>query len=188
MGRLGDGMRRLLTAPLRALVPKSGWQRWLLIALPIVLLLWFLEPAVNVLLKLFELLQRLLQPLLETVFGRILLRTFEISAVDSAMPSMTPTASTLTPSVPTRNSGSRLWIISDETSINRLTKPSTQMPVGMRVVSGGRGLMWVAVSHRARGRRPLGVRRTSSREIVRSPARSAIPPSRHRLHSWRPDR
>lgn len=73
MGRLGDGFRRILTAPLRALLPKSGWQRWLLIALPIVLLLWFLEPAVNVLLKLLELLQRLLQPLLETTFGRILL-------------------------------------------------------------------------------------------------------------------
>lgn len=30
------------------------------------------------------------------------------------------------------NNGSRLWIISDEISINRLTKPSTQMPDGIR--------------------------------------------------------
>ena len=29
------------------------------------------------------------------------------------------------------NTGSRLWIISDETSISKLTKPSTQMPRGM---------------------------------------------------------
>ncbi len=29
------------------------------------------------------------------------------------------------------NSGSRLWIISDETSISRLTKPSTQTPAGI---------------------------------------------------------
>ena len=28
--------------------------------------------------------------------------------------------------------GSRLWIISDEMSISRLTKPSTQMPAGSR--------------------------------------------------------
>ena len=44
---------------------------------------------------------------------------------------MMPTASTLTPSVPTRNRGSRLWIISDEMSISMLTKPSTHTPVGM---------------------------------------------------------
>ncbi|GAB5604826.1 hypothetical protein TK5_09050 [Sideroxyarcus sp. TK5] len=30
------------------------------------------------------------------------------------------------------NKGSRLWIISDEMSISRLTKPSTQTPRGMR--------------------------------------------------------
>ncbi len=55
------------------------------------------------------------------------------------MPSMTPTASTLTPSVPTRNSGSRLWIISEEMSINMLTKPSTQTPAGMlaETMAGG---------------------------------------------------
>ncbi len=37
----------------------------------------------------------------------------------------------LAPRVPTRNIGSRLWIISEETSMSRLTKPSTQTPVGM---------------------------------------------------------
>ena len=30
------------------------------------------------------------------------------------------------------NSGSRLWIISDEMSISMLTKPSTQIPEGIR--------------------------------------------------------
>jgi len=45
---------------------------------------------------------------------------------------MMPTDSTLMPSVLTMNSGSRLWIISDEMSISRLTKPSTQTPRGMR--------------------------------------------------------
>jgi len=29
------------------------------------------------------------------------------------------------------NIGSRLWIISEAISINRLTQPSTQMPVGI---------------------------------------------------------
>ncbi len=56
------------------------------------------------------------------------------------MPSITPTASTLTPSVPTRNSGSRLWIISEEMSINMLTKPSTQTPAGMRAAALAGGL------------------------------------------------
>ena len=54
----------------------------------------------------------------------------EIAAVDSAMPSITPTASALAPSTLTRNTGSRLWIASDETSMNRLTKPSANTPRG----------------------------------------------------------
>ena len=47
-----------------------------------------------------------------------------IDAVDSAMPSISPTAATLRPSVPTMNSGSKAWMISDDRSIARLTKPS----------------------------------------------------------------
>ena len=73
MSKLGEMTRRVFLAPVRLLVPQRGWKRWLMIALPIVLLLWFLEPAVSVLLKLLELLQRVLQPLLETTFGRVLL-------------------------------------------------------------------------------------------------------------------
>ena len=56
-----------------------------------------------------------------------------INAVDSARPSISPTINALAPSEPTRNNGNRLWIISDETSINRLTKPSTQMAGGILV-------------------------------------------------------
>jgi hypothetical protein len=38
----------------------------------------------------------------------------------------------LAPSVPTTKTGNRLWTISDDTSINMLTPPSTQMPRGRR--------------------------------------------------------
>ncbi|GAL56896.1 hypothetical protein EV102420_02_05010 [Pseudescherichia vulneris NBRC 102420] len=40
---------------------------------------------------------------------------------------------TLAPSVVAINRGSRLWIISDETSISRLTPPRTQTPRGIRL-------------------------------------------------------
>src|SRR5512135_3503085 len=49
------------------------------------------------------------------------------------MPSITPTVNALAPSTETMNSGNRLWIISDETSISRLTKPSTHTPRGISV-------------------------------------------------------
>ncbi|BCO13285.1 hypothetical protein RIMD111065_16410 [Aeromonas hydrophila] len=42
----------------------------------------------------------------------------------------------LLPSTVTMNRGSRLWIISDEMSISRLTKPSTQTPRGIRREGG----------------------------------------------------
>lgn len=73
MGRLGDGFRRIASAPLRALLPKNPVLRWLLIALPFLLLLAFLEPALNLVLKLFELGGRLIEPLLQTTVGRIAL-------------------------------------------------------------------------------------------------------------------
>ena len=57
-----------------------------------------------------------------------------ISAVASATPSINPTTSALAPSVVTRNTGSRLWIISDEMSISRLTKPSVQIAAGKRAL------------------------------------------------------
>ena len=54
-----------------------------------------------------------------------------IRAVDSAIPSIRPTVNVLAPSTDTRNTGSRLWIISDEISANMLTKPSAQMLPGI---------------------------------------------------------
>jgi hypothetical protein len=49
------------------------------------------------------------------------------------MPSITPTVNALVPSTVTMNRGSKLWIISDETSINKLTKPKAQTPRGIRL-------------------------------------------------------
>jgi hypothetical protein len=51
--------------------------------------------------------------------------------VDSASPSSRPTAKALAPNVVTINKGSKLWIISEEMSINKLTKPSTHTPAGI---------------------------------------------------------
>src|SRR5690242_5357213 len=46
---------------------------------------------------------------------------------------MKPTVSVPAPSTAVRNTGSSPWIISDEISMNRLTKPSAQMLPGSRV-------------------------------------------------------
>ncbi|MCY1411008.1 hypothetical protein D9M71_263880 [compost metagenome] len=58
--------------------------------------------------------------------------TLTISAVASARPSISPTASMLAPRLPTRNSGNRLCTSSEDRSMNRLTKPSAQTVRGMR--------------------------------------------------------
>src|SRR5258708_34641652 len=61
------------------------------------------------------------------------------------MPSMSPTTKTLVPSTVTMNSGSRLWISSDEMSISIDTKPSIHTLAGIarqpdrRCLSGGSG-------------------------------------------------
>ena len=55
-----------------------------------------------------------------------------MSAVASAMPSIKPMLNMLIPRTVSMNTGSRLWISSDDTSIRRLTKPSAQMAGGMR--------------------------------------------------------
>ena len=46
---------------------------------------------------------------------------------------MIPTVKVLAPRTVTRNTGSSAWIISEEMSMNRLTKPSAQMLRGKRV-------------------------------------------------------
>lgn len=73
MGRLGDGARRMMFAPLRALLPKHPVLRWLVILLPILAVLAFLEPAVGLLFRVFDLGVRVLEPLLVTTLGRIVL-------------------------------------------------------------------------------------------------------------------
>ncbi len=73
MGRWGDMFRRAAGAPLRALLPKNRLWRWAIVLLPVLILLAFLEPAVNLLLKLVELFLRVVEPLLHTTVGRVLL-------------------------------------------------------------------------------------------------------------------
>ena len=58
-------------------------------------------------------------------------KIFVIDAVASATPSSRPTSVTLAPSAVTRNRGNSAWIISEETSMQRLTSPSAQTPRGM---------------------------------------------------------
>ncbi len=70
---LGDVVRKTLWAPVRVLLPKSPWLRVLVLALPIVLLLALFGPALDVVLKLMELGMRIIDPLLQTTLGRILL-------------------------------------------------------------------------------------------------------------------
>ncbi len=69
----GEWLRRGLWAPFRAILPKSPWLRVALFALPVLLLLALFGPAVDVLLKLLDLAFRVLQPMLETTVGRVLL-------------------------------------------------------------------------------------------------------------------
>lgn len=70
---LGDVVRKTLWAPVRVLLPKNPWLRVLVLALPFVLLLALFGPALDVVLKLMELGMRIIDPLLQTTLGRILL-------------------------------------------------------------------------------------------------------------------
>src|SRR6186713_3575986 len=62
-----------------------------------------------------------------------------MDAIASAVPSRKPTAVTLAPSTLTRNTGSSAWIISEETSMKRLTIPRAQTPRGIRSAPGAAG-------------------------------------------------
>lgn len=77
---LGSWIKRGLLAPVRALLPKSPWLRVLVYALPVVLLLALFAPALDVVLKLVDLVMRVVQPLLDTVVGRILLLLIAFTA------------------------------------------------------------------------------------------------------------
>lgn len=62
-------------------------------------------------------------------------------AVASAAPSIRPTVSMLTPRAVTMKTGSRLWIISEEMSMSRLTNPRAQIPAGRRLEGEAVGAM-----------------------------------------------
>src|SRR3990172_3975278 len=94
-----------------------------------------------------------------------------MSPVDSANPSITPTAKAPTPRVVTMNRGKRLWIISEETSMSRLTPPSTHTPDGMR--------LGVALSLKSTRRQALTYLRLEAAKLTALPARlleSGFPP------------
>ena len=68
-----------------------------------------------------------------------------IAAVASATPSMMPTVTMDAPRAVTINIGSRLWISSEDMSMNSEPNPNAQMPVGKArhaagVALAGRGL------------------------------------------------
>jgi tetratricopeptide (TPR) repeat protein len=73
MGRLGELLRRGMTAPLRALLPKQRWKRVLLWAVLGIAVLALASPALDLVLRLFGLAGSLLAPLLATMPGRVLL-------------------------------------------------------------------------------------------------------------------
>lgn len=73
MGRLGSTIRRGLFAPFRLLLPKNPWLRVLVYALPVVLLIALVHPVLDVVLKLGDLGMRVVDPMLQTTVGRILL-------------------------------------------------------------------------------------------------------------------
>ncbi|HLQ36240.1 MAG TPA: hypothetical protein VK348_00460, partial [Planctomycetota bacterium] len=70
---MGNLFRKALWAPIRVLLPRNPWLRFVVLALPVLLVLAFLEPAFNLVLKLVDLAMRIVQPLLDTTVGRIVL-------------------------------------------------------------------------------------------------------------------
>jgi len=73
MGKTGEFIRRTLFAPVRMLLPKNPWLRFLVYALPVVLVLALFGPALEVVLRIVDLFVRVLEPMLQTTIGRILL-------------------------------------------------------------------------------------------------------------------
>ncbi|MFK7739253.1 MAG: tetratricopeptide repeat protein [Planctomycetota bacterium] len=81
MGKIGDTVRKGLFAPIKALLPKNPWLRVLVYALPIVLLLALFGPALEVLLKVVDLFVRVLEPILQTTVGRIIVLLVVLSVL-----------------------------------------------------------------------------------------------------------
>ena len=72
MSKLGDTFRRAVLAPFRALMPKHRGWRIALVTVVVLFVAALLEPVANILIKLFELFLRVLEPMLQTPIGRIL--------------------------------------------------------------------------------------------------------------------
>ncbi len=73
MGKLGGLLRKGMWAPVKAMLPKNPWLRVLVYALPVLLLLALFSPALDVVLKLVDLVIRVIEPMLQTTVGRVLL-------------------------------------------------------------------------------------------------------------------
>lgn len=73
MGKFGGLLRKGMWAPVKALLPKNPWLRVLVYALPVLLLLALFSPALDVVLKLVDLVIRVIEPMLQTTVGRVLL-------------------------------------------------------------------------------------------------------------------
>jgi hypothetical protein len=73
MSKLGGLVRKGLWAPVKAILPKNPWLRVLVYALPVVLLLALFGPALEVVLRLVDLVIRVIEPMLQTTVGRIML-------------------------------------------------------------------------------------------------------------------
>jgi len=73
MVRWSGWFGRAARAPFRWLLPKNRWLRYALYALPVLLVLALFSPALQVLLQLFDLFLRVLEPMLQTTLGRSLL-------------------------------------------------------------------------------------------------------------------
>ncbi len=64
---------RAARAPFRWLLPRNRWLRYAIYALPVLLVLALFSPALQVVLQLFDLFLRVLEPMLQTTLGRSLL-------------------------------------------------------------------------------------------------------------------
>lgn len=73
MGRFSEMVWRGALKPVKAFLPKNPWLRFLLFAVPVLLVFALVGPALDVLLKVVDLVLRVLEPLLETTVGRIVL-------------------------------------------------------------------------------------------------------------------
>ena len=81
MGKLGDGIGRLMGAPLRMLLPKNRWLRLLVIGIPILLLLALFAPVLDLLGKGIDALVKIFTPLLDNPTGRLVLTNLLLIAV-----------------------------------------------------------------------------------------------------------